>query len=340
MDRRPVQGSIALHGWGPGAGCDRAACEPSSECGAPRSRGNEGFGPSDENPDGPSTRKLTRPPQRRRPAGRPRPNPKSYTDDVRPVFSQKGNNDFGPDGENPDGPSTRNLTRPPQRWRPPGPPRPNPKSYTDDVRPVFSPKGNQHTAQGWPAQRGLPWVCVPTNPLLFSCRFVAAAGEASGCHKTEARGRYDDPRVGRAARANPGLWAGSPSGNNDFGPAGENPNGPSTRKLTRPPQRRRPPGPPRPNPKSYIPGRAGACHSTLKVTRTTCGLFPSGDGLGDRVQHRQPATLRAEVSAGAVSTRKVTRTTRCLGSLNSQSYALRSAQALFQPAKLHGPRGV
>jgi|GEM_PF-6065241 len=82
------------------------------------------------------------------------------------------------------------------------------------VRSGCSPKGIQSTAQGWPAQRGLPWV-AHEHPILF----VFSSFGDSRWRKPAAVPRpiqrqwFREPRVGRAARANPGLCSGSPSGN-------------------------------------------------------------------------------------------------------------------------------
>jgi len=161
-----------------------------------------------------STRKLTRPPGRRRPVWPPRPNPQSYA--ARPHGCVLNSQTYAPPG----------------RRRPVWPPRPNLQSYT--ARPLGCALNSQtYAPPGAPAPRvasapqpaklhgQASWVC----PQLANLRAPRGAGAPCGL-------RAPTRKVTR-----PGLMG-----------------LPSTRKLTRPPGRRRPVWPPRPNPQSYTAG--------------------------------------------------------------------------------------
>jgi len=158
-------------------------------------------------------------------------------------------------------PTTRRLARFPQRPRSPGPPRPNPQSYTEPAncpdprledlraspsagapRDLRAPNPQSYTEM--PANCPDPQpedlraprdLCAPTRKVTRRCRRTVPTHNPKTCALPP-------------ATALPGTSAPQPA--KLHGDAGEL-SRPTTRRRARFPQRRRSPGPLRPNPQSY-----------------------------------------------------------------------------------------
>ncbi len=105
-------------------------CQRTSPC-----QGNQQLDrlPDDERPS-PSTRKVTRSPERPRPVWPPRPNSKSYNLSLSCSLRLRGGEGWEGGPRSYRLRPTRKVTRSPERPRPVWPPRPNSKSYNVSMR--------------------------------------------------------------------------------------------------------------------------------------------------------------------------------------------------------------